>query len=238
MSWQDTPRSDRISIDNTRNEGIEKSVPERGLLITFEGTDGSGKSTQIKELRRRILAAGKAVHLTYEPGGTVVGEAVRKLVKHTPEASAITPEAELLLFAASRAQLVREVIQPKLAAGEHVIADRFLDSTTVYQGMARPLNLRKVRQINEFAVDQTLPDITFLLDMDSALALSRVRSRGAGDRMDKLEPKFYETVIKGYLKIARKEKERFAVIDATQSVGKTSDDIWDTLTGRFDGVFS
>ena len=130
-----------------------------GLLITFEGTEGGGKSTQVQLLAERLRAAGRVVRVLREPGGTPIGEEVRHTLKHSDANHAMTPEAELLLMNASRAQLVREVIRPALAAGEIVLCDRFYDSTTAYQGFGRQLDLARVKSIIDFAVGDTRPQL-------------------------------------------------------------------------------
>jgi dTMP kinase len=135
----------------------------KGLFITFEGTEGCGKSTQVKLLTERLRALGHPVRTLREPGGTPIGEEIRHTLKHSKNNEAMTAEAELLLMNASRAQLVREIIQPALAAGEMVLCDRFYDSTTAYQGFGRGLDLEKVRAIIGFAVGKTKPDLTLLL---------------------------------------------------------------------------
>src|SRR5881275_3078382 len=135
-------------------------------FITFEGSEGCGKSTQVQMLAARLEKLGVPFLITREPGGSAIGESIRELLQFAPQSAGMTPEAELLLFEASRAQLVREVIKPALERGECVIADRFFDSTTVYQGVARKLDRKIVRQINAFAVGDCLPQITFFLDVD------------------------------------------------------------------------
>src|SRR6267378_4164867 len=132
----------------------------KGLFITFEGTEGSGKSTQISLLAEHLRAMGRTVRTIREPGGTPIGEEIRHTLKHSEANQAMTSEAELLLMNASRAQLVREVIRPALAAGEIVLCDRFYDSTTAYQGYGRQLDLAKVNAVIEFAVEHTRPDLT------------------------------------------------------------------------------
>jgi len=200
---------------------------ESGLFITFEGSEGCGKTTQITALKARLEASGNDVRQVREPGGTVVGEKIRDLLQYTPEAANMFPEAELCLFAASRSQLVREVIAPTLAAGTDVIADRFFDSTTVYQGVGRGLPLDQVHSINGLAVGGHRPHLTVLLDMDSGHAFERVTKRaGVEDRMEQLPPEFYESVRQGYLDIARDEPDRMKVVDASQSNEKVSEDIW------------
>ena len=132
-------------------------------FVTFEGSEGCGKSTQVQLLANRLDAAGVPFLITREPGGTAIGETIRELLQFAPESAGMTPETELLLFEASRAQLVREVIKPALERGECVIADRFFDSTTVYQGVARKLDKTIVRHLNAFAVAGCIPEVTFLL---------------------------------------------------------------------------
>lgn len=211
----------------------------RGVFISFEGSEGCGKSTQISRLEERLQVLGQPFLHVREPGGTEAGEHVRHLLKEVPDLD-LAPEAELLLFTASRAQLVREKLIPALDAGTHVIADRFLDSTTVYQGVARGLSAESVSSINRFAVGGCLPAVTFLLDMDSKAGRERALARQGGvpDRMESEGDAFYERVRQGYLDLARKEPERFAVVDADQSEECVADSIWATLTSRFHGVFS
>jgi dTMP kinase len=214
---------------------------DRGIFITFEGSEGCGKSTQIGELMRRLEGASLEVVLTREPGGTPVGEAIRQLLQYSPEAEGMTPESELLLFAASRAQLVREVVSPALGEGKVVIADRFLDSTTVYQGVARRLDGEVVGEINRFAVGDCMPDVTILLDMDSETAHGRATAQsgaeGQKDRMESQPLSFYEDVRQGYLRLAEAESDRVCVLDATRSVEEISEEIWGILKERFDGIF-
>ena len=208
---------------------------QRGVFITFEGSEGCGKTTQIQRLAGRLEQAGRQVLLTREPGGTPLGESIRHLLKFAEEGRDMTPEAELLLFAASRAQLVRRVIEPALGAGNWVIADRFLDSTTVYQGVARRLDQEAVRMINEFAVGQRRPDLTFVLDLDLEEArrrmLRRPRPVGAPDRMEQMPAEFYEAVRGGYLALAREEPKRFRVIDSSRDVATVETEIWQHVSG-------
>ncbi len=206
----------------------------RGLFISFEGSEGCGKSTQVKRLAARLEAAGVPVLLTREPGGTAIGEKIRHLLQFAPEGVAMRPETEVLLFEASRSQLVREVIQPALDDGRTVIADRFLDSTTVYQGAARKLDPTMVQQLNRFAVGDCRPDITFLLDVDVATArnrmLRRVRPVGAPDRMEQEPDEFYERVCAAYRDLARREPERVRLIDAACSADDVEGEIWRLLS--------
>lgn len=193
---------------------------QRGKFISFEGSEGCGKSTQIGRFVQLLEERGLKVLQTREPGGTAIGEKIRDLLQHDEEAEAMTEESELLLFAASRAQLVREVIAPALEAGTWVVADRFLDSTTVYQGFARGLDIDAVRRINAFAVGETLPDLTFLLDLDAATGHARAvaASGGEGDRMEAQPLEFFEKVRNGYLELADDETGRFRIIDASGDI--------------------
>lgn len=199
---------------------METSSMQRGKFITFEGSEGCGKSTQIRLYVDWLRARGCEVLLTREPGGTAVGEKIRHLLQHDPEVEALCPESELLLFAASRAQLVRERIRPALESGLWVVADRFLDSSTVYQGVARGLDGKTVQRINDFAVGGTRPDLTLLLDLDAATGHARAVAASGEDR-DRMEDQplaFFEAVRQGYLELAAAEPDRIAVIDAAASV--------------------
>ena len=194
----------------------------QGLFISFEGSEGCGKSTQLAKLADRMRASGSEVRTLREPGGTPLGEEIRRLVKHPHPGAEPVPEAELLLFAASRAQIVREVIAPALREGTSILCDRFLDSTTVYQGIARALEPGAVDAVNRFAVGGTLPDITIVLDLDPEIALERALDRrrhdreasAVPDRMEGEAPKFYRAVREGYLDLARREPGRIAVVSA------------------------
>ena len=207
----------------------------RGVFISFEGSEGCGKSTQIRRLAERLESLGKPILVTREPGGTEIGEQLRHLLQFSKAGHAMTPEAELLLFAASRAQLVRQVIEPALQAGQWVIADRFLDSTTVYQGVARRLDPEAVAFINEFAVGARLPDLTILLDIDIAEGRRRMAGRagpgGPPDRMEQMPPAFYESVRAGYLALVREEAERFRVVNAGRSVDAVEAEVWEHVAG-------
>lgn len=211
---------------------------QKGRFISFEGSEGCGKSTQISLLVEQLNQSGLQVLLTREPGGTVVGERIRDLLQYTPEASEMTSEAELLLFAASRAQLVREVIAPALEVGQWVIADRFMDSTTVYQGLGRGLSLDAVQTINQFAVGELKPDITILLDLDARSGHERAREaslkEGITDRMENQPLDFFERVRKGYLDLAETESERIVIIDAAGSIEKVHAEILKALQSKYD----
>jgi dTMP kinase len=211
----------------------------RGLFVTFEGSEGCGKSTQIKRLAAWLQERGHDPVLTREPGGTPAGDAIRHLLQHAPEGHGLVPEAELFLFAASRSQLVREVIRPALDAGRVVISDRFHDSTAVYQGVARQLDPAMTRTVNGFAIGDTLPDVTFLLDMDAREAFQRLHKRDRErDRMESEPLAFYEAVREGYLRAAQAEPARFAVLDATSTESELAGEIHAILLERFHGFFS
>ena len=210
----------------------------KGLFISFEGSEGCGKSTQIARLATRIRDSGREVITLREPGGTPIGEQIRDLLQYDEAGKAMTPEAEILLFAASRAQLVREVIRPALLRGAVVLCDRFLDSTTVYQGVARALEQEEVQAINGFAVGETLPHLTILLDLDAAEGRRRAAGRkGPKDRMEQEDEGFYESVRQGYLELARAYPGRIAVIAAVGGEGEVEASITTVLRERCHGLF-
>ncbi len=203
----------------------------KGLFITFEGTEGSGKSTQIALLAKRLRGRNRAVRSLREPGGTPIGEEIRHTLKHSHNNDAMTAEAELLLMNASRAQLVREIIRPALAAGEIVLCDRFHDSTTAYQGYGRGLDLRLVANIIEVAVGDTRPDLTLLLTVPSEVSFQRLLARQATmpfvrDRFEEADQAFFERVARGYQAIAGEEPDRVRALDATGTVAQIEQAIW------------
>jgi len=214
---------------------------QRGLFITFEGSEGCGKSTQLLRLAERLKRRSLPVLATREPGGTPIGEEIRHLLKFSKAGAAMQSETELLLFAASRAQIVREIIMPALAAGTTVLADRFFDSTTVYQGVARRIDPDAVRFINNFAAGECRPDLTFVFDLDGGTArerlLLRPRPEGAVDRMEEEPPEFYENVRAGYLRLAAAEPERVRVVDASRGVEEIEETVREILQTRFHGIF-
>jgi dTMP kinase len=211
---------------------------QRGTFITFEGSEGCGKSTQVNRLAARLEKTGIRTLLTREPGGTAIGEKIRDLLQFAPESFAMMPETEVLLFAASRAQLVRETIQPALDKGIVVISDRFFDSTTVYQGVARKLSPEIVATLNAFAVGNVRPDVTCILDIDVETArnrlLRRVRPVEVKDRMEDEPVEFYERVCQGYRELAQREPDRFIVINGAQAADAIEEQIWNALKGKFD----
>jgi dTMP kinase len=203
-------------------------------FITFEGSEGSGKSTQADRLAARLQRCGVPCVLTREPGGTPIGESIRDLLQFAPHNSNMTPETELLLFEASRSQLVREVIKPALERDICVIADRFSDSTTVYQGAARKLDREMIERVNAFVVGDCIPDITFVLDVDVATAESRMhRQPRKADRMEQQPAEFYERVREGYRKLAASEPKRIVMIGGSGDVDEIEKQIWEMLSSRF-----
>ena len=201
-----------------------------GCFITFEGTEGCGKSTHIKKLARRLEADGHTVRTLREPGGTESGESIRQLLKHGPEE--LTAEAELLLMNASRAQLVREVIRPAIAAGEIVLCDRFYDSTTVYQGTGRGLDAAQVQAVIDFAVGDTRPDLTLLLQIPLKTSEERRARRSETDRFEQADRTFFERIEAGYTALAATEPDRIRVIEADQPLDTVAAAIWQIVNDR------
>jgi dTMP kinase len=203
-------------------------------FITFEGSEGSGKSTQAERLAARLQRGDVPYILTREPGGTPIGESIRELLQFAPHNSDMTPETELLLFEASRSQLVSQVIKPALERDMCVIVDRFFDSTSVYQGAARKLDREIIARLNAFAVGDCVPDVTFVLDVDAATAESRMqREPRKADRMEQQPTEFYERVRKGYRELAAHEPNRIVLIDGSGDIEEIEKQIWKTLSSRF-----
>jgi dTMP kinase len=194
------------------------------LFITFEGGEGSGKSIQTKALYRRLLKLAIPAILTHEPGGTPFGNKLGRWLKWA-QGTALSPLVELMLFNASRAQLVTEVIKPNLKSGKVVISDRYADSTTAYQGYGRGLGLEMVKATNNAATQGLKPDLTILLDISTEEGLARKRAKRQ-DRFEREELSFHHRVRKGYLKMAADEPERWLVVDASQSKEKIAEIIW------------
>jgi dTMP kinase len=193
-----------------------------GRFVTFEGPDGSGKTTQIRRLYDALLREGHRVLLVREPGGTEIGDQIR-LVLHDTRNMGMLPNAELLLYSASRAQLVGQRIRPALEAGVTVLCDRYAESTLAYQGYGRGLNLQALKIITDFATGGLRPDLILYLDIDAQEGLCRRQSSsktGAGEwnRMDQQELDFYLRVRAGYLQMAAEEPHRWFVLDATRSI--------------------
>lgn len=183
----------------------------QGVFISFEGPDGSGKTTQVQLLAQMLSAAGYPVTVTREPGGTPLGDQLRSLL--LDPANSMCAETEALLYAAARAQHVTQVIAPALARGEIVISDRYSDSTTVYQGIARALDGKRLAALNRFAAKGIMPELTILLDADVDLLRERVAGRGSRDRIERENSQFHETVRQGFLDLAACNS-RISVVNA------------------------
>lgn len=195
----------------------------RGLFITFEGVEGSGKSTQLRRLAESLRRSGQPVVETREPGGTALGEAIRSVLLSATNRD-MAPETELFLYLACRAQLTREVITPALRRGVIVLCDRFADATIVYQGYGRGLDLNLIAAMNRLATGDVMPDLTLLLDLDPVEGLNRVKERRqvplldpSFDRLEAEALEFHDRVRKGYLTLAQGEPHRFRVVDARGS---------------------
>ena len=203
----------------------------RGRFITFEGPEGSGKTTQALQLVERLRAEGLSVVHTREPGGTRTGEAIRNLLQHDAAGEPLCAQAEVLLFSASRAQLVQTVILPALDRGAWVVCDRFADSTTAYQGYGRGFSVETMLAINAFAVDGAQPDLTLLLDVEAEAGLRRMQARNAADRrgQDRIEREaldFHRRVRAGYLELAARWPARFRIVDAAPGRDVVQAAIW------------
>lgn len=190
------------------------------MFVTFEGLDGSGKSTQAERLRVRLEADGEDVVSTREPGGTELGEQVRDLVLHGGH---VAPWAEALLYAAARAQHVEEVIRPALARGASVICDRYVDSSVAYQGVARELGLERVLDLNLAAVGGLQPDRTFLLLLDPADIVGRLR--GEHDRLEREDRAFHARADEGYRELARRFPERIVILDGSRPADELAEEV-------------
>ena len=201
-----------------------------GKLISFEGSEGSGKSTQIIRLAAHLLKLKRDVVSVREPGGTEIGEQIRNIIVHNSKGA----ETELLLFTAARAQLVRQVIAPALSKGSVVLSDRYLDSSTVYQGIARNLASDPVEQINQFAIGKIMPNLTIVIDVPTEVSLARIRLRASDvpDRMERENVHFYNKVREGYLLLAKGMPERFCLIDGTKSEDEIEKKIWEAVKDR------
>jgi dTMP kinase len=193
-------------------------------FVTFEGGEGSGKSVQAKALYRKLLKLDVPVLLTHEPGGTPFGQRISRWLKWSKDTE-VSPLTELMLFNASRAQLVAEVILPALKSGRVVISDRYADSTTVYQGYGRGLDLAMTKAVNKAATQGLTPDLTVLLDSPVELCFAR-KGKEKRDRFEQEAIAFHRRVREGYLKLAAEEPRRWLVVDASQSKAKIADIIW------------
>lgn len=202
------------------------------MFITFEGPDGSGKSTQVQALAERLRGAGYNVLCTREPGGTAIGEQIRQVL-HDLKNQAMQPRAEVLLFSAARAQLVGEVLRPHLQTGGVVLSDRFFDSTFAYQGYGHGLDLAALHQVTQVATGGLTPDLTVLFDLDPAEGLRR-RQRGGDEwtRLDAQALAFHQRVRDGYLTLAQAEPTRWVVLNAAGSVSEMQAAVWAAVAAR------
>ena len=206
----------------------------KGRFITFEGGEGCGKSTQVRRLKEALEAEGHEVLLTREPGGTRLSELIRGLLKDERE-DPPCDRAELLLFLAARAQLVRNVIRPALDAGTWVVSDRFSDSTFAYQGYGRGLPLDVLRLANDFACEGLKPDLTVLLDVDTETSRARLRKREAAtnttaDRIEQAGDAFHARLRQGFLEMAAQEPNRIVTIEASGTPDEVWEKVWKSLT--------
>ena len=216
-----------------KNQRAQLSAEEsREMFITFEGIDGVGKSTQIDLVEKWLDSKGLAYIRSFEPGGTDLGQEIRHLLLHRK--GDVSPRSEALLYAADRAHHVHTKIKPALSEGKVVLGDRYFDSSVAYQGAARELDLEEVRDISLWAIDNLLPDLTVLLDLDAKEAMSRRNQTGEGpDRLEQEKMDFFERAREAYLQLAHREPERFIVLDASETVEQISQKLISELEKRF-----
>ena len=198
------------------------------MFITLEGPEGSGKSTQIRRLAKRLEAMGYPVITTREPGGTPIGDQIRHVLVRL-ENKELHPRTEILLFLAARAQLVEQLIKPALRDGKIILCDRYGDSTLAYQGYGHGLDLDKLRQMLDFATDHLKPDLTILLDLDVKIGLMRKKAEDEWNRLDAYEVLFHERVRQGYLQLAAEEPERWRIVDASQGIDAVQEDLFQII---------
>ncbi len=212
------------------NTLTSKTTPTAGLFITFEGIDGSGKSTQMSRCQQALETAGYATVMTRNPGGTELGQGIRKILLHHP--GYVSPRCELLLYIADRAQHMDEVISPALAKGQIILCDRHIDSTLAYQGYGRNLDHATIEQLNTMATQGQKPDLTLFLDGPPAVLLDRVNRRGEVDRLEQEALDFFERTAQGYRTIATQEPHRFKVLDALKPVDALHKEIMNLIHER------
>ena len=203
----------------------------RGIFITMEGPDGSGKSTQIELLKQYLEGAGYDVLITREPGGNRISEAIREIILNS-EYTEMSPVTEMMLYASARAQLIAEVIGPAIESGKAVISDRFVDSSLVYQGMARGLGVETVYEINKVAIGEYMPQLTIMLDLPAEVGISRKKDQKELDRMEMESLEFHKKVAAGYREMAQRFPERIKSIDATLPI----EEIYGIIKGSVEGL--
>jgi len=206
-------------------------VMKRGLFVTVEGTDGCGKTTQIRNIIDHLSSMGCKVVVTREPGGTRISESIRSIILD-PAYTEMHSKTELMLYSAARAQLVEQVIKPAIANCETVICDRYVDSFYAYQGYGRGLDMDMLKQITSIAIDNTMPDITFFFDLDPEIGLRRRMNAANGDRIENEQLEFHRRVYNGYKKLAKENPERIKTIDASRSV----EEVWNDVRRQLDTV--
>lgn len=206
---------------------------KKGLFITFEGCEGSGKTTVSKYLYNRLKDEGYDVIYSREPGGVDIAEQIRAVILNVNN-TAMDPRTEALLYAASRRQHLAEVVLPALNEGKIVLCDRFVDSSLVYQGYARGIGIDKVWELNQFAIDDCMPDMTLYYDVDVEIGLARVRSRGELNRLDSENVEFHKSVRHAYQLIAEKYPERIVTVDSNQCLQTVEEESYRLLKNRID----
>lgn len=204
----------------------------KGFLITFEGGEGGGKTTQISKLHDKLVAEGHQVISLREPGGTEISEQIREVVL-SPKNKKIAFTTEVLLFQAARAQIYGEVVLPSLEAGKIVLMDRSRDSSVIYQGIVRDFGVKLIEQLNDISTQNTAPDMTFLLDVEVETGLLRRDQAGEVNRLDMESTKFHQKVRQAYLDLAKENKgKRWVIIDANQSFDQVTEDIWQAVSKK------
>lgn len=209
-------------------------MSKKGLFITFEGGEGCGKTSLIKILKTRLEEKNISIHVTREPGGSVIAEQIRNIILDKSN-TAMDSKTEALLYAASRRQHLAEIVLPLLENGTIVISDRYLDSSLAYQGYARGLGIDEVYTINKFAIDQTMPDITFFLDLKPEEGLKRIAEHRSDEvnRLDLEKLSFHQKVYEGYKLLAEKYPERIITIDASQTLDAEADEVEKIILDRY-----
>ena len=202
----------------------------KGYLITFEGIDGSGKTTQAVLLHKRLLSSGHNAHLLREPGGTVIGEKIRSILLDT-SFSDMSPQTELFLYLAARSQITSTAIIPALTRGDHVIMDRYIDSTVAYQGYARGLGIDEMIRLNKIATMGFVPDITFVIDCAPDIAIKRIDSQP--DRLESEGINFMRKVREGFIKLHNYDKQRIIICDGNRNISEIETDILYHLENKF-----